>query len=122
MIRVTLDEAQVFDMLSIAKTKWMLSHCPDRIDSARAHYLRLYKEMEDALGSAKMDEVLYSQEYRELNAANEATFRLVDLARSSAGGLAKETDDANVARFRAKSLLQTKFFGSKLSETKTLIN
>lgn len=113
MVKISLEEAFVFDMLAIMDVKIQKMAVENTI------YLRqkLFHELCDQLGHDLVLEVTESEEYILLIEANSKTFDLVDKARNGEG-LAKETDNANMLRHNYKKEIQKKFFNTILMEEK----
>lgn len=66
------------------------------------------------LGKVLFVEIMQSQEYQDLYAANELTFNMVEKA--DAGEVTqKMVHETNKLRYRAKQALQKKFFGSNMT-------
>jgi len=63
--------------------------------------------------------VILSPEYEALYQANLALFDGVEKVRHGEGMSAKEFDDLNQARHRAKQALQKRFWNNELTEVKT---
>lgn len=116
MIKVSLDEAYVFDMLAILDVKKQLfsSEKLDTVLSARAI---MVDEICNQIGDDKFHEIISSDEYSNLIEANNFVFNLVDQTKAE-GGLAKQVDDANYNRYLKKQNLQNKFFTTKMKEVK----
>lgn len=64
-------------------------------------------------------EVIRSPEYRALLMANEDLFDGVEKVRHGDGMSAKDFDNLNQARHRAKQALQKRFWNNELTEVKT---
>jgi hypothetical protein len=116
MIKISLDEAYVFDILSIYQVK-INNFTGDKLTTTKNAMLELAGEIKDQIGEQKFDDIISSYEYAELICANQKVFNLVDLVQADTG-LAKETDDANYERYLKKIQLQQKFFHNDLRETK----
>lgn len=121
MLKVSLDEGYVFDILAIYLVKSELADTEHRkavsLDAAN----KLAKEIEEQIGFDLFLPLVNSQHFKDLKAANRETFLLVDEARSSDEGLAKKVDAANLRRYHCKVRLQERFFGSSPVEVKTNI-
>jgi len=115
-IRVTVDEAAAWDMLAILTIKLQRL---SRKKSVEESFFRLVGEIETALGPKDYIHILYSNEYVALCDANEALFDGVEKVRHGEGMSAKEFDDLNQARHRAKQALQKRFWNNELTEVKT---
>ena len=113
MIKISLEEAYVFDMLAIMDVKIQKMPVENTIHLRE----KLFSELCEQIGHEVVLDVTSSEEYALLIKANLETFSLVDKARNG-DGLAKETDDANMLRHRYKKEIQKKFFNSILMEEK----
>lgn len=115
MLTITLDEAYVFDILSIYEVKIDKS-TGDKKEALLQSHRALMEEITHQIGTDVFNQVIASELYVDLKNANNKVFDLVDRANESE--LAKETADANYERFIKKTELQTRFFKNKLSEVK----
>ncbi len=116
MIKVSLDEAYVFDMLAILDVK-KASFTKEKLDSVLSAYSEMTSEIIEQIGEKKFNEIIQSFEYNNLIEANKLVFNLVDRTKVE-GGLAKEVDDANYNRYLKKQALQSQFFINKMKEVK----
>lgn len=116
MIKLSLDEGYVFDILSILHVK-MKKASNDNLNKVSSSFKAMEIEIISQIGEKKYAEVISSQEYNNLFKANEKTFNLVDKVKQD-NGLAKEVDDANYERYLCKIDLQKKFFNNQISEIK----
>ena len=66
------------------------------------------------LGKDLFTQIVQSQEYQDLYAANELTFLMVEKA-DAGEATQKQVHETNKTRFRAKQALQKKFFGGEMS-------
>lgn len=114
MIKISLDESYVLDILSIYDVKKIKSP-NNQIHSN--NYNNLYKEIALQIGNDKINDILLSKEYLDLLEANTTTFNLVDSVKLNPC-LGKEIDESNYNRYLKKIALQEKFFHSKVTETK----
>jgi hypothetical protein len=112
MINLQVDEAYAFDYLSIMEVKKNLAPSEERVNG----YDQCLDFMRKQLPT--VNEILHSEEYKNLYQSNVHTFNLVDKARNSGDVTAKEVDDANMERFYCKRALQGKFFSNSLVESK----
>ena len=117
MIKISLDEAFVFDMLSIHDIKRQKLK-DDKSILTNKKFNDLCLEISSQIGHDKFSDILNSIEYKKMCEANSKVFELVDLCKTD-NGLAKMTDDANYERFLRKIDLQNKFFDQKISEVKS---
>lgn len=116
MIKISLDEAYVFDILSIHQVKINNFH-GEKLQITLSAMSDLVEEIIEQIGKSKYNEIVLSTEYNELIIANQKVFNYVDLVKQD-NGLAKETDDANYERYLKKAALQEKFFKNTLRELK----
>ena len=116
MIKVSLDEAYVFDMLAILDVKKQL-FSDEKLNSVLNAREIIVDEICSQIGTDKFDEIISSDEYLNLIQANNLVFNLVDQTKLE-GGLAKKVDDANYNRYLKKQKLQNKFFTTKMKEVK----
>jgi len=70
------------------------------------------------LGMEKYGQITSSNEYKDLKAANLAVFEGVERARYGEIS-AKEIDDLNMIRHKAKATLQARFWSTQLTEQKS---
>jgi len=115
MIKVSLDEAYVFDLLSIYAVKIDNSDGEKKRQSEK-NYNLLSNEIIESIGIDKFTDIILSDEYKDLVDANQIVFELVDRAKENK--LAKATADANYERYIKKIELQQKFFETKITEIK----
>jgi hypothetical protein len=114
MITISLDEAYIFDILSIHEIK------KNKSSGAQPHvdnFNKLYTEIANQIGIDKINKILLSKEYADLVSANTETFNLVDMVKLNPC-LGKEIDQSNFNRYLKKVALQEKFFQSQITETK----
>lgn len=113
MIKVSLDESVCFDILTILLIKTKKS-----ADMRHTkNYLNFVADIKDEIGLHKLYEVMNSQEFEDLRAANLAVFEGVDLAKEDRI-LASTLDALNYKRYLCKQKIQTKFFNGELNEVK----
>ena len=117
MIKISLDEAYVFDLLSILDLKRAKSTGREDNQKHIENYNILYDEISEQITDIKMHQIIKSEEYTHLVAINSKVFDLVDLGKDQEG-LAKTTAMANYDRFILKNELQKKFFKNPLKEAK----
>jgi hypothetical protein len=116
MLKISLDEAYVFDMLSVFDVK--LKNLLDEKLAITAEKAKLLiNEIVEQIGFEKYNEIISSVEYTNMVEANQRVFELVDRSKYDTG-LAKITDDANYKRHIAKVALQKNFFKNDLTEVK----
>ena len=116
MIKISVDEAYVFDMLSILEVK-MKKLEGDKLSVAYNSSKKLISEIVDQIGIEKYKNIIISDEYKQLVQANQNIFDLVDESQKNEG-MAKVTDDANFARHLRKMNLQKAHFNNDLTEVK----
>ena len=117
MIKISLDEAYVFDILSILDLKTTKNSDEDFVRKNLKNFLNLSNEIIEQIGQEKYDEIINSDEYKNLFMQNSRTFDLVDESRTDTG-LAKIVLEANNVRYDCKNALQKRFFNVELSEVK----
>ena len=117
MIKISLDEAYVFDLLSILDLKTAKSIGKEDNQKHIENYNNLHDEISEQITDLKMHQIIKSQEYRDLVNINTKVFDLVDLGKEQEG-LARTTAMANYDRFILKNKLQKKFFKNPLKEVK----
>ena len=117
-MKITLPEGYIFDILSIYQIK-LFKFQEDSIHLS--NFNNLLNEIKSEIGNDKTLQVMESQEYFDLVAANLATFELVDAVKTEPC-LGKEVDASNYKRFLAKKDLQEKWFDSNYSEVKVGYN
>lgn len=116
MIKITLDEAYIFDMLSIIDIK-RTKLTDEKLNITQKRFDEMCQEISDQIGKELFVDIINSPEYKFMCNSNLEVFGLIDLAKHD-NGLAKLTDDANFKRYLAKIELQNKFFNDTISEVK----
>ena len=116
MLQVSLDEAYVFDMLSVFDVK-LKNLDGEKLAKTIEKYSYMRKEVIDQMGEDKYNQIVSSLEYQKMVFANQKVFELIDESKHDTG-LAKVTDDANYERHVAKMALQKRFFDTELTEVK----
>lgn len=116
MLQVSLDEAYVFDMLSVFDVK-LKNLDGEKLAKTIEKYSDMRKEVIDQMGEDKYNQIVSSLEYQKMVFANQKVFELIDESKHDTG-LAKVTDDANYERHVAKMALQKRFFDTELTEVK----
>lgn len=116
MIKISLDEAYVFDMLSVLDVK-LKKLSDEKLEVTKYKYNLLKQEILSQINEEKFFQIISSLEYQKMIEANQYVFDLVDLSKND-DGLAKITDNANFERHIAKMALQKRFFDSDLTEVK----
>lgn len=116
MLKISLDEAYVFDMLSVFDVK-IVNLSGEKLAKTLEKMSVMVEEVINQIGESKYREIIASDEYDKMVQANQKVFELIDQSKFD-NGLAKVTDDANYDRHIAKMALQQKFFDSDLTEVK----
>lgn len=116
VLKVSLDEAYVFDMLSVFDVK-LKNLDGEKLAKTIEKYSDMRKEVIDQMGEDKYNQIVSSLEYQKMVFANQKVFELIDESKHDTG-LAKVTDDANYERHVAKMALQKRFFDTELTEVK----
>lgn len=116
MLKISLDEAYVFDLLSIYEVK--IEKCLDlnKKGILIKSYENLLSEICDQIGKELFEKVIKSSVYNDLKESNSKVFDLVE--RANENPLAKNTAEANYERYIHKKTLQNKFFYKDLNEIK----
>ena len=117
MIKISLDEAYVFDLLSILDLKRTKSTQKKDNQKHIENYNTLYYEVSEQISDTKMKEIIESAEYKDLVDINTKVFDLVNQCQND-NGLAGITAKANYKRFILKNKLQKIFFKNSLKEVK----
>jgi hypothetical protein len=111
MVKINVDEAYAFDYYCILDLKLRNNYIPkETVDVVKADLI-------EQIGKELVEEILNSNEYKELFEANELTFNAVDKAKTD-DVLASYVDECNYRRMICKINLQTKYFNSELMEVK----
>jgi hypothetical protein len=116
MIKVSLDEGYIFDMVAILEIKSKI-FTGEKLQKALDSLYDMVDEIVEQIGKDKFNQIINSNEYQNLFQANKQVFDLIDKAKSSEG-LSKETDDANYERYLRKIDLHKKFFNDNILEVK----
>jgi hypothetical protein len=116
MLKINLDEAYVFDMLSVFDVK-IKNLDGEKLAKTIEKYSDMREEVIEQIGEDKYREITSSLEYQKMVYANQRVFELIDESKNDTG-LAKITDDANYERHVAKMALQKRFFDTELTEVK----
>jgi hypothetical protein len=116
MLKINLDEAYVFDMLSVFDVK-IKNLDGEKLAKTIEKYSDMREEVIEQIGEDKYREITASLEYQKMVYANQRVFELIDESKNDTG-LAKITDDANYERHVAKMALQKRFFDTELTEVK----
>jgi hypothetical protein len=113
MLNLKVDEAYAFDYLSILEIK------KNKTKNNFNNWINCFNDLKNQLDHQLFDEIIKSEEYKCMIAANSNTFDAVEKARYGQIS-AKEVDDYNMKRYKVKIKLQNKFFPTKkVTETKT---
>lgn len=118
MIKISIDEGSAFDVLSIFQIKIKLSDTKEKQIQNKKNFLSLKKELCEQIGKKLVKKILYSITYKKLCKANEDTFIAVSKAKTDEV-TASCVDRCNYQRYIIKKKVQSEFFNSKLTETKT---
>lgn len=116
MIKISLDEAYVFDMLSVLDIK-LKKLDGEKLKLTELRFDQLKNEIIDQISEGTFNSIYGSDEYHDMIQANMRVFELIDESKTD-NGLAKITDDANFHRHVVKTKLQKKFFNKNLTEVK----
>jgi len=116
MIKISLDESYVFDLLSIYEVKIESATDLEKKNKLQWSYNFLELEIIESIGKFLFNSIISSKEYSDLKSANKIVFDLVDRAHESE--LSKLTSDANYTRYLYKIELQQKFFENLVTEVK----
>ena len=116
MLKISVDEAYVFDMLSVFDVK-LKNLSGEKLLKTIEKYSDMREEVIEQIGKDKYDQIVSSLEYQKMVYANQRVFELIDQSKNDTG-LAKITDDANYERHVAKMALQNRFFETELTEVK----
>ena len=122
MLKISLDEGYVFDILSIYLVKAELAETPEkRAISQKAADALAYEISEQIGGEDNFRAAICHPSFVALKEANKETFLLVDEARKGDESLAKKVDAANLKRYYCKVRLQDRLFHTVPVEVKTHI-
>jgi hypothetical protein len=114
MIKISLDEAYAYDLLAISEVKKNKN-----ILNAEKIYSIIESDIISQIGNEFHNLIIFSIEYSNIVKANADTFEAVEKARYSFVE-AREMDDCNMKRYKAKIAIQNKFFpNSELLERKS---
>ena len=116
MLKISLDEGYVFDILSILEIKKSKSK-NELYEKIINSFEELKKEVIQQIGEEKYYKIIHSTEYEELLEANFITFQLINLIKQN-DGIAKEIDESNYCRYLKKIALQKTFFNNDIKEVK----
>jgi translation elongation factor P/translation initiation factor 5A len=116
MLKITLDEGYIFDILAVINVKIGQSSGFVKTKLVNS-FTDLSSEIKDQIGEIKFNKIIISDEYKDLFQTNKEVFHLIDLAKQDKV-LASEVQVSNHKRFLAKSKLQNKFFDGEISEVK----
>lgn len=114
MINIKVDEAYAFDMLAIMEIKKSKSTVDSMI------FYEFLETIRYQLGDELTSDIRASESYRELLAANQLVFDMVEQINAGQRLGAEVVHEGNMARYRAKKKLQFLFFGQDLNERKTV--
>jgi regulation of enolase protein 1 (concanavalin A-like superfamily) len=115
MLKISLDESYVFDLLSIYEVK--LENSTGIVNKKlNTSYQLLSDEIINQIGIDKFNQIKTSIEYEMLRNTNALVFELVDRAHESE--LSTITAKANYDRYLKKIAIQEKFFETEYTEIK----
>jgi hypothetical protein len=115
MIKILVDEGYAYDYLAILAVKTRKF----RTEASIAAFDQCYDYVSEQVGQELHASIMKSDEYFHLFYTNQETFDAVEQARYGQIS-AKEVDDLNMKRYKAKVALQNKFFPKqKISEHKS---
>ena len=80
MIKISLDESYVFDLLSIYEVKIDCSLDDNKKNKLQTSYELLVSEIIDSIGNSLYESIISSPEYAQLKQSNKIVFDLVDRA------------------------------------------
>ncbi len=109
---ILVDWAYAFDYLSILEVK------SEKLEGQSLPVSYCANHLIEQLNAKRFETIHASPEYQALFAANLAVYEGVEKARY-ASIEAKEVDDLNMARQKAKAALQKAFWGDTLTEVKS---
>jgi hypothetical protein len=104
MIHIPVDEGYGYDILAIAHVKSSMN-----IKNSNIYFEILNSSIVSQVGQILHNNILDSEEYRQLLKANKKTFDAVEKARYNSIS-AKEVDMCNLQRYESKINLQKRFF------------
>jgi hypothetical protein len=110
MIKLQLDEAFCFDLLSISEVKYNKT----KNVTAFNNFLQIKSEISNQINENTLSTIIHSTEYKELLNCNEKIFDLVDEIKINYKLPAYIVDNLNYKRFELKKALQEKFFQKSL--------
>ena len=116
MLKISLDEAYVFDMLAVFEVK-LKKLTGEKLLMTSQAYSDMVEEVIQQIGIDKYNEITKSSEFKNMIDINMKIFELIDEIQNDTG-LAKITDDANIERHIAKKIFQKTFFETELTEVK----
>lgn len=126
-IKCSKDIGGWFDELSIINVKINIKDGLTK-DKSILNFKNLEHEIKDQIGGKLFDEIIISNEYKELYQLNKKIFDYIDDLREKSKKefmeykdlalLGIEIDELNTARFISKNNLQKKYFGSEIKEIK----
>jgi len=113
-INLKVDIAYAIDFLSILEVK--LNKLNDKVSLSNFNDQK--KFLSNQIDFCLFEQILNSQEYKELYETNKIIWESIDLIKT--GNItAKHIDDLNYQRWILKNKLQSKFFNHTTSEQKT---
>lgn len=112
MIKVRVDEAAAFDMLSILQIK------ANKSEKSSDQFQEALNDLILEIGLNKVNQVLNSELYKDLVNANMIVFKYIDILNSNKDLSAIIVHLANTERYNIKRSIQEKFFNTNLAEEK----
>lgn len=113
MIMIPMDEAGAFDALSILQVK------AEHLMPVKNEIQSICHAISAVIGDDLYSEIRSSNEYEKLMRANEKMWDIQERSMRD-GCRASDVDKQNQARYHAKRELQKAFFGTELTEKKSI--
>lgn len=115
MIKLEMDEAYVFDFLSVLDIKQQNSKKDENNFNVISHQIK------DQIGDDLYNRIIKSEIYLNLIKTNKIIYDLIDLMRQTKQYLdARVIDGVNTQRYLMKRRLQSEFFDTELTENKNI--
>lgn len=118
MIKISLDEAAAYDLLSILEVKKYFCDAGPKKELIRSQIAQLQEEISQAVGYDLAKKIYCSDFYTFLYNANFDIFKLIEETKRNPAITLKRADELNYHRFTAKQNLQKEFFNKNLEEIK----
>lgn len=116
MLKITVDEAEVFDRLAILTCKMARVRNGAELDALSSQYKLLLSEVVSQVGDAALN-FMQTDDYRSLINLHSDIFSVVELASRNQCS-ASAVHEMNMLRHRMKREIQKKYFNSQLQEIK----